>query len=74
MFYQQMKRTCDLVLAWQQHFSIVVGRNFTDVFEEDRLPQLLSHLVQKSSSLIDKLKGFPELPATRIDSTKVRVT
>lgn len=66
-----MRQTCDLIEAWQQHFLVMVGKNFTDVFEEDRRSPLLSNLLQKSTSLMDKLEGLPELPNARIDGTKV---
>ena len=67
----QHQHTCHLIEAWQQYFLVMVGKDFTGIFEEDRQPPLLSHLLQKSASLLDKLESFPELPDARIEGTKV---
>lgn len=52
---------------------MMVGRKFTDMFEKDRQPPLLSGLLLKSTSLMDKLESFPELPDARNDGTKVKL-
>lgn len=49
----------------------MVGRKFTDIFEEDRLPPVLSKLLQKHDNLTRQLESIPMLPKTREGTAKV---
>ena len=57
--------------AWHQHFLVMTGRKFSYVFEDDRLPQILSLLQEKAAVLTDILREYPNLPEMRCDGTKV---
>lgn len=59
--------------AWNSHFLALTGRNFADIFEEDRLPPILLKLEQKWRTLTGQLEALPVLPNAREGTVEVNL-
>ena len=64
------KVTCNIE-AWNQYFSMMTGKKFTDLYEADRMPEVLSMLQDKSKILANKLGECSSYPNKRTNSSKV---
>lgn len=60
-----------MVEAWNDHFLVMTGRKFTDLFEEGRLPPVLANLLEKHKSVMHQLESIPLQPSVRGDMAKV---
>lgn len=67
----QILQNSNLIGAWNNHFLVMAGKKFTDIFAADRLPPVLSGLVYKQNRLEKQLEDFPELPPIRDSTYKV---
>ena len=65
MFCLQVERNSHQIEAWNDHYLVMVGRRFTELFEEDCLPAVLRTLMNKQKSLVEELSSVPSLPDAR---------
>lgn len=62
-----------MLQAWKDHFLAMTGKNFADIFEEDRLPSVLLRLNQKHCSVTNELEALPVLPNEREGTVRVQL-
>lgn len=67
----QIERNSHQIEAWNAHFLVMVGREFGELFQEDRLPPVLRDLIRKSQDLAGELESAPSLPSAREGTSEV---